>query len=125
MQEAIFNYFDIAYAGKNLNSSVSRPLVPLMASYLMFLDMADHSNLKEQLRDLNLTHYITEISQEALEYVKSLPKVLYTMHMYEEDEYVLLRNFDFYYENAMEYKLIFDHVVKYINEKYPRYKVMI
>jgi hypothetical protein len=126
LTKAITDYFTAHYSGENqnINSSITRPLIPMMAVYLMFLDLADHNKLNKELKSLKLDHYIYNLTKEASEYVKSLPKVVYTMHMYENEEFELLRYYAFHFQNAVEYKIIHDHIVKYIHEHYPQYEVL-
>ena len=123
LKEAIVDYFEVNYKDQQQNASVSRPLIPLMATYLMFLDLADHEKVKQQMTDLKLKHYVLTPGKEVLEYIKSLPKVLYTMHMYEEDEFTLLKHLGFHFAKSIEYKHIHDHILNYITEKFPKYEV--
>jgi hypothetical protein len=125
IKEAIVDYFDTMYKEGRMNASVSRPLVPIMAAYLMYLDLADHNSLKEQLGKLKLKHYIMDEPKEAIEYVHSLPKTLYTMHMYDDPEYTLLKNFGFHVEKTEEYKMILAHIIEFLKKRYPEFTVRI
>jgi hypothetical protein len=127
LTEAIQNYFDVYYPSEsqNPNSPISRPLIPMVAAYMMYLDLADHNKLNKELKDNKLSHYVYIPAKEALEYVKSLPKVVYTMHMYEEEEFELLKYYAFHFVQSVEYRKIHDHVLKYIHDTYPQYEVII
>jgi hypothetical protein len=89
----------------------------------MYLDLADHDAIRQKVSELKLNHYITYPSKEALEYIKSLPKTVFSMQMYEEDEYRLLKYLGFYTMETKNYKAVHDFILKYISKSYPQYEV--
>ena len=89
----------------------------------MYLDLADHNQLNKELADLNLNDYIKTPGKNVLDYIKSLPKVVYTMHMYEEEEFNLLQRLGFHFAKSVEYRHIFDHIISFLKSKYPKYEV--
>jgi hypothetical protein len=99
------------------------PGVIIGAVQLMYLSHADHDKVRQQVQNLKLNHYIFYPSKESLDYIKSLPKTVYSMQMFEEGEYSLLKYLGSHFIPFNEYKLIFEHIHKYLDKHYPQYKV--
>lgn len=118
-----FEFFEAIEAYLKNNKSTLGTYTPLMAIYLMYL----HDDLKDHIKELaikhNITEYIMDPPEGIIEYSRSLPNTLYTLQMYDEEEYFIAKNVGFDDLETYEYKQIHDFLHVYIHNTFPKYAV--
>jgi hypothetical protein len=122
INEAISDYF------KNYYKSVSKlselkPAEILLSIYLMYIQKADEETINSNLKQLKLNYYITSINKERLEYIQNLPKTIYSKSVFTEEDCKFANNFGFNINTPIQYKQLLTHIVDFISNKYPDYKV--
>ena len=120
-EEAIFSYYSNSLDSNN--STASKSIVPLYAIYLMYLQGDMIGEIRTLVEKHDLKHYLIDVPNGAIEYVKSLPETHYNMHMFDSDEYELLNKLGFNVQNANEFREVHAHIQSYILKHYPKYNV--
>jgi hypothetical protein len=124
IQEAIENFFKVNQVSP-FELTITQPLIPLTAIYLMYLDLANHDTLNKDLKELGYNHYIIDKpSNSVKDYLSNLPKVMYILYNFEKEEYVLLDSFGIIYPKKLKTRLMYDGIIKVIELGYPHLKVL-
>jgi hypothetical protein len=119
LKEGLMSYFNKI---KFLPLMEGTPTNILFAFYLMFLNYNKKEEIFEKLQKEKMSYYIIEQKHHAHEYLKTFPEYIYGIYMYGEEEKLLLQKLQIPFEKV-ELNDVLDHTIKYIERKYPQFKV--
>jgi hypothetical protein len=88
LKDAIFKSLSDSF-GPHHNETKTKSSLYLFAYHLMLIHYENRTQILDEVKQLGKTYYITEPTKEVIEYIESLPKTLYTSHMYDEEEFRL------------------------------------
>jgi len=120
--EAIESYF---LKVKKSYENISHSLIPIQAIYLMYLIGDNKEEINNVILENDLNFYNVNVSLKSIEYLNSLPREIYSIHMYDEEEIFLAKAVGLKTEYAFNIKELHNHIIKYIIEKFPKYSVRI
>jgi len=116
VKEAFFDYLSNKY-GQNVNETKTKVSIYVFATYLSFLDYENKTEIFSALKSMGKDYYIVDGSKEQYEYLKSLPPVIYTNHMFDDSDYKLMENLGFLFDKSTEIVDVHAHIVSYMEKK--------
>lgn len=124
LKEAMMEYFVTKY-GATHNETYRKAPVYLMAFQLMFYSSKNKSEIIKSVKDLKKDFYAVNTTPEAESYLESLPKAIYTMQLYEEEDLLLMKKMGFSNDLTSEPKDVLKLTIKNLMSKYPKIYVRI
>jgi len=121
LKEAIISYFNSFKLTPQMEITPSNII---FAYYLMFLRFEEKEKIFEKIKKEKMSHYTTHIKPYAQEYLKTLPEYIYGISMYGDEEKLLLGELGIPFANV-DPDAVLKYTIKYIEKKYPSYKVIL
>ncbi len=123
LKNALINYHSNGKIETFNNNSISAAQNQLFSFYLMFLSYNNRTAVFEYVDSINKKHYHIDIPKEVDDYIKNLPKVIYTVTEYEQPEIQLLEGQGYPVIPEYQFEETLSYVVSYITKHYPKHAV--
>jgi len=105
------------------NNSISAAQNQLFSFYLMFLSYEDRTAVFNYVDSINKNYYHINVTKEVDEYLKQLPKVIYTITEFEEPEKKLLELQGYPIFPEYQFEETLSYVISYIMKHHKKHSV--
>ena len=123
IKEALIDFLRSTFKN-NLNETRTTTAIYVFSAYLNFLDYKNKTEVYEAAENMGKDYYTTKPLDEQLEYLATVPPVIYTNHMYDEEEYKLLEYTGIYFDRSTESRQVHNFLMNWL-EKRPTLKKII
>lgn len=123
LKDAIIDYHSNGRPESFNNNTIAIAQNELLAIYLMFLSYENRDLVLDYVDSIGKNFYHVEIPKEYDEYLRHLPKVVYTITEFDKPEMILLNLEGIEVSQDYEFTQPLAHVVGYIKKNLPKHAV--
>ena len=123
LKDALVDYHTNSRPETFKNETKSVVQNELFSFYLMFLAYENRTAVLDYVESINKKYYKIDIPKEFDEYLKHLPKVLYTVDQFETPEYILLELEGVSPDREYIPDKALNHVLEYMKKNHPKHYV--
>lgn len=119
IREIIKEFYDKRFKGSEEQRSAVSPTEAshLFTFYLNLLDYKHRDKVIQKAIELNKKYYNIEPRPEQMEYLSSLPPVIYTREMYDDHEYFLMEKTGTQIDILKEIKEVHEYLIEALKKK--------
>lgn len=116
IKEALTEFISEKFS-QNKNETRSRANIYIFASYLSFLDYENKTEVLKAVKALGKDYYNVNVTKEHMDYLRSVPPMIFTNHMYDEEEFKLLEYGGLNIDRSTESKEVHKFLMSWLDKR--------